>query len=106
MLGGHRADAPYHLGDLVVAPGHAEALLVVHRLVVAQRAAALADRQARRGQRRQVHVGGDGGAGLVDGDRAALLGDVLDALGGPRLDRRDRLDDVLPAGLLAPGAVG
>ena len=41
-------------------------------------------------------------AGLVDRDRARLGGDVLDAHGGARLDRRHRLDDVLPAELHAP----
>ena len=44
-----------------------------------------------------VDVRGDGVAGLVDRDRARLLGHVLDADRRARLDRRHRVDDVAPS---------
>ena len=95
VLGRHRPERPDQLADLLVAPAR-EALLLLDRLVVAQRAAALADRQAGGEHVGHVDVRGDGVAGLVDRHRAGLVGDVVDALRGARLDRRHRLDDVVP----------
>jgi hypothetical protein len=46
VLGGHRAEAPDQIADLSRAPV-AEAVLDLHRLVVAAGGAALADREAR-----------------------------------------------------------
>ena len=45
-------------------------------------------------------------AGLVDRDRARLLGDVLDADRRAGLDRRHRLDEVLPGERVAAVVVG
>src|SRR4051812_9874772 len=65
VLGGHRAQRPDQLADLLVAPAR-EALLLLDGLVVAERAAALADRQA-------------GGEAVVRGD---VRGDRLARPGG------------------------
>ena len=95
-LSGHRAKRPDQLRHLLGEPG-AEALLLLARLVVAERRAALADREARRLGALHVDVGGGRVAGLVQRHRAGLLGDVLGADRRARLDGRHRLDDVGPA---------
>ena len=100
VLGGHGAERPDEVADVLVAPAR-EALLLLDRLVVSQRAAAHADRQPRGEDVVHVDVAGHGVTGLVDGDRAALLVDVVHADRGARLDRRHRLDDVLAVELLA-----
>ena len=86
-LGRHRAEAPDDQADLLAAET-AEALLLLERLVVAERAAAHADRQARRLAALHVDVAGDRVTGFVDRDRARLAGHVVDADRGARLERR------------------
>ena len=73
--------------------------------MVAERAAARADRETRRLGALHVDVAATAWPGLVDRDRARLLGDVLDVDGRARLDRGHRLDDVVPAEALAPVGV-
>ena len=103
VLGRHRAEAPDQAGDLLGAPFD-EAVLDPHRLVVAARVAALADREPRREHVVGVEVRAHGVAGLVDGDRALLVLGVGLADGHAGLDRRHRLEQVLPLERLA--AVG
>ena len=104
-LGGHRAQdvdqAPEHLRAPV-----GEALLDLHRPVVAAGGPALADRQARRHQVLVVEVRAHRVAGLVDRGRALLVRRVLLADGHARLDGRHRLDDVLPRERRAAVGVG
>ncbi len=99
-LGRHRTERPDQPRHLLAAPGR-EPLFLLHRHVVAERAAAAANRQPRRLGALQVRVRGDCVAGLVDRDRARLLGDVLDVDRRAGLDRRHRLDEVVPAERLA-----
>ena len=101
----HRAEGPDQLRHLLRAPG-AEALLLLARLVVAERRAAPLDREAGRFRALQVDVRGGRVAGLVDRDRPRLLGNVLGADRRSRLDGRHRLDDVLPGEGEAPVVVG
>ena len=95
VLGGHRAEAPDQPGDLLAAPVR-EAVLDLHRLVVAARGAAAADRQPRGEPVLAVQVRADGVPGLVDRGRPRLVLRVglVDRDAG--LDRRHRLDDVGP----------
>jgi hypothetical protein len=103
-LGRHRAEHHHEPADLVVAPPR-EALLLLHGLVVAQRVAAHADRQARGEQVLHVDVARDRVAGLVDRRCAALLVDVCHADGRAGLDRGHRLDDVGAVEVAAPVGV-
>ena len=68
-------------------------------LVVAADAlvAALPDRQTGRLAARHVDVARDCVARLVDRDGAPLVGDVLGPDRGARLERRHRLDEIVPA---------
>ena len=65
--------------------------------MVAERGATALDRETGRLGALHVVVGSCRVPGLVDRDRARLLGDVLRADRGAGLDGRHRLDDVLPA---------
>ena len=71
-----------------------------------ERAAAHPDREPRRLGALHEDVAGGGVPGLVDRDRARLRRDVLDPDRGARLDRRHRLDEVLPGEAVAPVVVG
>ena len=104
VLGRHRAESHRQAAHPAAAEA-IEALLLLHALVVPERAAALADRQPRREHvLLHVDVAGGGVSRLVDGDRSRLLLDVVDVLGGAGLDGRHRLDDVEPAE--PPAALG
>ena len=65
--------------------------------MVAESLAAPADRKASGLASLHVRVAGNGVTCLVNGDRPRLLRDVLDVYRHARLDRRHRLDDLLPA---------
>ena len=93
VLGGHRAEAPDQVADLLGAPV-AEAVLDLHRLVVAAGGAALADRQPRRDAVLHVDVAADGVPGLVDRGRALLVLRVRLADRDAGLDGRHRLEQV------------
>ncbi len=100
MLGGHRAERPDQVADLLGAP-LAEAVLDPHGLVVAARGAALADREARGEQVLLVEVAADRVAGLVDRGRALLVLRIGLADRDARLDGGHRLDEVGPGELVA-----
>jgi len=102
-LGGHRAECPDQPRHLVRAEA-AEALLLLERLVVAERVSSAADRQTSRLGALHIDVAGHSVSRLVDRHCTRLFGDVLDLDRHARLDRGHRLDDVLPREALA--AVG
>ena len=96
-----RAERPDQAADLLRAPVH-EAVLDLGDLVVAAAVAAPPDRQPRRHPVLHVEVPADRVAGLVDGDRAALVLRVGLADRDAGLDRRHRLQDVLAREHRAP----
>ena len=104
MLGRHRAERHDQRSHHVVAEVR-EPLVLLHALVVAERASALADREpGREDILLEIYVACGSVAGLVDRDSSRLLLDVLDVLRRPRLDCRHRLDDVAPS--KPPAALG
>ena len=95
LLRRHRAEHVHEIAHRLAVP-LAEALLLLERLMVAERAAAHPDREPARLEVGPVDVRGRRVAGLVDRDGARLVLDVAHADRGARLDRGHRVDEMLP----------